>query len=111
MPDPESQAVQQPDEQRSRQRFPGGAPVTVSRPGSQPQPPARRERPQKRNDRPPEHEERRGHENQNLVLRHMDREEPLADRGDRRQKGDNERDPSGGEGAELPGTYPASPPG
>src|SRR5437773_8756697 len=111
MPGPKSQAVQQPDEQRSRQRFPDGAPITVSRPGAEPQPPARRERPQKRNDRPAEHEERRGHENENLVLRHMDGEENLTDRGDGRQKGEDERDPSGGEGAELPGTDPASAPG
>src|SRR5205823_11235593 len=92
------------------QRCPGDAPVTVSRPPSQPQPPARRERPQKRNDRPTEHEERRGYENENLVLRHMDGEENLTDRGDRRQKGDDERDPSGGEGSDLPRRYAASAP-
>src|SRR5207253_6307950 len=110
MPDPERQAVQQPDDQRSRQRFPDGAPVTVLRPRSEPQPPARRERPQERHNRPAEHEERRGDENENLVLRHMDGEENVTDRGDRRQKSEDERDPSGREGGELPGPYPASVP-
>ena len=64
--------------------------------------PSLRQRPQKCDERTPEHEQRRGHDHQHLVLRHVRGEEDAAERVERGDERDDESDPPGGEGGDLP---------
>jgi hypothetical protein len=78
VPDPQRRRMNGPGDERIRQRAPDSLHRTTLSDSADCLSPSRRQRPEKGDERAAQHEQRRGHQHQDFVLRHVRRKKHFA---------------------------------